>query len=250
MKWSWKIAQIDGVEFRIHLTFLVLIAWLAVKLLDHWQKACTAYFRCRLHSRPVRLRAVARIRPCAGGAAVRHPHTRYHAAADRRAGAPGTYAGGSEPRSLDRGGWSRGQSAIAAVLDSWLTFMNTWQPFSQVHLTTGPWARATARGQCHAGHLQPHPGVSNGWRPHPTRATIVPHGTHARHRSGCVGGAAFAFVMGLIGLFVSPMLLLIGLFVWIGAAQEANAVRLRSALSDTPARARDAHGFRDSRSRR
>ena len=50
-------------------------------------------------------------------------------------------------------------------------------------------------------------------------------------------GQVFAFVMGLIELFISPMLLLVGLFVWIGAAQEANAVRLRSALSDTPARA-------------
>jgi CBS domain-containing protein len=47
-------------------------------------------------------------------------------------------------------------------------------------------------------------------------------------------GRACAVVMGLIGLFVSPVLLFIALFVWMGASQEAAAAQIRSALSNTP----------------
>jgi Zn-dependent protease/predicted transcriptional regulator len=34
MKWSWKIAEISGIEVRIHATFLILLAWIA---LVYWQ---------------------------------------------------------------------------------------------------------------------------------------------------------------------------------------------------------------------
>lgn len=43
-------------------------------------------------------------------------------------------------------------------------------------------------------------------------------------------GRGFAVVFGLLGLFYSPMLLLIAVFVWLGATQEAAAVEMRSAL--------------------
>jgi predicted transcriptional regulator len=43
-----------------------------------------------------------------------------------------------------------------------------------------------------------------------------------------------AFAFGFIGLFTNPFLVFIALFVWIGAAQEANAVGIRSALGGIP----------------
>jgi Zn-dependent protease len=43
-------------------------------------------------------------------------------------------------------------------------------------------------------------------------------------------GKGMAVVFGFVGLFVNPMLLLIALFVWIGASQEASAVEMRSSL--------------------
>lgn len=46
-----------------------------------------------------------------------------------------------------------------------------------------------------------------------------------------------ALMFGFIGLLMSPMLLLIGVFVWIAARQEASAIQIRSTLSGTPARA-------------
>jgi len=41
-------------------------------------------------------------------------------------------------------------------------------------------------------------------------------------------------VFGLLGLFTNPFLVFIALFVWIGAAQEASMVQMRTALSGIP----------------
>ena len=45
-------------------------------------------------------------------------------------------------------------------------------------------------------------------------------------------GQGMAVLFGLWGLFYNPMLLLIAVFVWIGAAQEAAAVQMKSSLRD------------------
>jgi predicted transcriptional regulator len=44
-------------------------------------------------------------------------------------------------------------------------------------------------------------------------------------------GQAMAFVFGFLGLFSNPFLVLIALFVWMGATQEASMVEMKSALS-------------------
>jgi Zn-dependent protease len=44
-------------------------------------------------------------------------------------------------------------------------------------------------------------------------------------------GQGMAVLFGIAGLFLNPMLLLIALFVWVSAGQEAAMVRLRTALS-------------------
>lgn len=49
-------------------------------------------------------------------------------------------------------------------------------------------------------------------------------------------GQAMAWVLGFVGLFTNPFLLFIALFVWIGAAQEASQVRMKSALAGLPVR--------------
>jgi Zn-dependent protease/predicted transcriptional regulator len=49
-------------------------------------------------------------------------------------------------------------------------------------------------------------------------------------------GQAMAIVFGVVGLFWNPLLLLIALFVYLGAEAEAQAVRLRSLLGDAPVR--------------
>lgn len=44
-------------------------------------------------------------------------------------------------------------------------------------------------------------------------------------------GQAMAFLFGFVGLFSNPMLLLIALFVWVGAAQESAAIEAQSSVS-------------------
>ena len=44
-------------------------------------------------------------------------------------------------------------------------------------------------------------------------------------------GQFFAFVFGFVGLRINPMLVLIAIFIWFGASQEASAELVKSALS-------------------
>jgi Zn-dependent protease len=57
-----------------------------------------------------------------------------------------------------------------------------------------------------------------------TRATQVAAGI----------GQGLALVFGFLGLFTNPFLLFIALFVWIGAAQEASMVQMKSLCSVFP----------------
>ena len=47
-------------------------------------------------------------------------------------------------------------------------------------------------------------------------------------------GKAFAVVIGLVGAFYNPFLVLIAVFVWLGASQEAQLVHLHAALAGVP----------------
>ena len=49
-------------------------------------------------------------------------------------------------------------------------------------------------------------------------------------------GQAMAILFGFVGLLGNPVLLFIALFVWIGAAQEATSVQMKSALAGIPVR--------------
>ncbi len=48
-------------------------------------------------------------------------------------------------------------------------------------------------------------------------------------------GQGFALALGLVGLMSNPVLIFIALFVWIGAAAEAGYAQMKSALSKVPA---------------
>lgn len=49
-------------------------------------------------------------------------------------------------------------------------------------------------------------------------------------------GQFFAFVLGLIGLFINPFLVFIAMFVWMGATAESSMVQIRYALAGIPVR--------------
>jgi Zn-dependent protease/predicted transcriptional regulator len=58
----------------------------------------------------------------------------------------------------------------------------------------------------------------------------------ATHAASAVG-QAFAFVFGFVGLFVNPWLIIIAVFIYMGAGQEEAQVRVRSVLRGVPASA-------------
>jgi len=55
MSWSWKLARIAGIDVYIHVTFLMLIAWIAV---IHWSGRSGGTCRER-HDRAAAVRLVA-----------------------------------------------------------------------------------------------------------------------------------------------------------------------------------------------
>jgi CBS domain-containing protein len=59
--------------------------------------------------------------------------------------------------------------------------------------------------------------------------------TRATQRAAMVG-QGMAIFFGFVGLQGNPMLIFIALFVWIGAAQEASVVQMKSALAGIPLR--------------
>lgn len=49
-------------------------------------------------------------------------------------------------------------------------------------------------------------------------------------------GRGLALLLGFVGLLVNPMLVLIALFVWMGAGQEASATKMKATLEGVPVR--------------
>ncbi|MBW7906391.1 MAG: site-2 protease family protein [Phycisphaerae bacterium] len=77
------------------------------------------------------------------------------------------------------------------------------------------------------------------------RALLATRLDHARATQIAASiGQAMAVVFGLLGLFGNPILLLIALFVWIGAAQESSAAQAHAALGGASVRSAMLSEFR------
>jgi predicted transcriptional regulator len=67
------------------------------------------------------------------------------------------------------------------------------------------------------------------------RALLALHGDYTKAtQTAATIGQAIALIFGFVGLFTNPFLIFIALFVWIGAAQEASMVKIKSALGGIP----------------
>lgn len=138
MKWSWKVVQFAGAEFRVHTTFLLLLIWFAA---NYW-----------IAARSVRAMMAGLVFILAlFGCVVLHELG--HALAARQYGIKT-----KDITLLPIGGIARlermpeepGQellialagpavnAMIAIVLYGWLLLEHQWQPFSYLGLTTGP----------------------------------------------------------------------------------------------------------------
>lgn len=234
MKWSWKLGRFAGIDVRVHATFLILLAWIAV----------------------VGYRALGTASGALGevlfvlalfASVVLHEYG--HALTARRYG-----VGTREITLLPIGGVAqleriptdpRQELAIAAagpavtvvlVILLWiiLTAIGGRRDAGavlQVHgafLTRLLWANIILA----VFNIIPAFPMDGG---RILRAALAMRMDYARAtRIAAQIGKLFALVFGVVGLFSNPWLVLIALFVWVGAAGESAAVQTRSTFDGVP----------------
>jgi Zn-dependent protease/CBS domain-containing protein len=237
MKWSWKVGQLAGIELRIHATFVLLLGWVWA---SYWIAG---------KSMEAMLAGVGFIVALFACVVL---HEMGHALAARKFGIQTR-----DITLLPIGGVARLERmpeeprqelwvalagpavnvAIAAILGGWLALTHGWAPFSQLSVVSGSLVERLLLASISLALFNLIPAFPmDGGRV--LRAVLASRMNFARAtRMAASTGQALAMVFGFVGLFTNPMLLFIGLFVWIGASQEAGAVQTRSALSGTPAQA-------------
>ena len=237
MKWSWSIARIGGIDLRVHATFVLLIAWLA---LARWQ-------------------ATGSLADTASGVAFALAlfasvllHELGHAAMARRHG-----VATRDITLLPIGGVARLESmprepsgelwiALAGPAVSAALAVVLWALAGMMGLAvTGPavvlgerrafvvqlmWANVVLL----AFNLLPAFPMDGG---RVLRALLARRTSYLRATEIAARvGRSFALVLGAFGLLANPMLAVIALFVWLAAAGEMAAVQLRTTLGNVPVR--------------
>ncbi len=244
MKWTWRLGRFAGIDVYLHATFLALIGWV---ILAHWM---------RHHS----LEAVA------NGVALTVAiflcvvlHEYGHALAARRFGIPTR-----DITLLPIGGVARLERmpddprqeiqvalagplvnvGIAALLAIWLVFTRSFEPLGALGVASGSFAERLLMANIVMVlfNLIPAFPMDGGRVLRAALALRMPHVRATRIASGIGQGAAVLF--GVAGLFSNPFLILIAVFVWVGASQETAAVRMRHSLAGLPVRSAMLTDFR------
>lgn len=236
MKWSWSVGRYGGIDVKIHATFLLVVGWVA---LSHWLQSRTvagtvggvifvlALFGCVLL------------------------HEFGHALAARRYGIRTR-----DITLLPIGGVARLERmpdeprqelwvalagpavnvAIAAALLAWLVARSALEPVAQLTVASGSFVERLMLVNVFlvAFNLLPAFPMDGG---RVLRALLAMRMEYTRATQIAASvGQGMALLFGFVGLFTNPFLVFIALFVWIGAAQEASMVQVRSALGGIPAR--------------
>jgi Zn-dependent protease len=234
MKWSWKITEIAGIGIYVHATFFILIAWLGI---SYWMAE---------QSLAAVLVGVGFILSLFGCVLL---HELGHAMAAKRYGIKTR-----DITLLPIGGLARLERmpedpkqelvvalagpavnvVIASALWGWLSLTDSLVPPDQLSVTAGPFLERlmTVNVILVIFNLLPAFPMDGGRVLRALLAMRMEY-TRATHIAASVG-QGMAFLFGMIGLFFNPFLLFIALFVWIGAAQEASMVQMKSALGGIP----------------
>jgi Zn-dependent protease len=232
MKWSWKIARVAGIDVYLHATFLLIIGWVA---LSHWSQGLAGMI-----SGPLFILALF-------ACVVLHEFG--HALTARRYGIKTRditlYPIGGVAR-LERMPDQPLQElwvalagpavnlVIAAALFAWLALTATFVPIEHLTVTTGPFLeRLLVTNLFLAGfNLLPAFPMDGGRVLRALLALRLEY-TRATQIAATIG-QGMALLFGFVGIFGNPLLMFIALFVWIGAAQEASLVLMKSALAGIP----------------
>ena len=234
MKWSWRLGKFAGIDVYLHATFVLFLAWIAVM---HLMSG---------HGLAAMLSGTAFMLALFGSVLL---HEFGHALTARRFGIRTRNImllpiGGiaqlermpSEPKqelAVALAGPAV-NAVIASTLFVLLSAVGELAPLGTLALTEGSFLERVmlANVSLMLFNLLPAFPMDGGralrgllkfWMD-PARATQVAASV----------GQSFAFVFGFIGLLFSPMLVLIAIFIWFGASQEASAELIKSSLSGVP----------------
>lgn len=236
MKWSWKLGEFAGIGVYVHTTFFLIIIWIAVA---HWVQGA---------SLAMMLSAIGFILALFGCVVL---HEFGHALTAKKYGIKTR-----DITLLPIGGVARLERmpddpkqelwvalagpavnvVIAAVLYVWLLITASLEPFSKLSVTGGSFLERLMVVNIFlvAFNMLPAFPMDGGRVLRALLATRLEY-TRATQIAASIG-QGMAFLFGLLGLFYNPFLIFIALFVWIGAAQEASMVQMKSSLSGIPVR--------------
>ena len=234
MKWSWRVGQIAGIDLRVHVTLVMLLAWLLTVFVLRGNNLSTA------------LVGMAFISSLFGIVVL---HELGHALAARRFGIRTLditllpIGGVARLERMPEDPWQELVVALAGpavnvVLAAMLFFLVEFTDGLEapdVVLKVGGgvlsqllWVNVMLA----VFNLLPAFPMDGG---RVLRAILAMRMDYARATQIAASiGQSMAILFGVIGLFTNPMLLLIAFFVWFGAAQEAGAVQTRVALDGVP----------------
>jgi Zn-dependent protease/CBS domain-containing protein len=236
MTWSWKLARVAGIDVYMHATFLILLAWLAIVYWNQDQSVGAV------------VEGVGFILALFGCVVL---HEFGHALTARRYGIRTR-----DITLLPIGGVARLERmpdkpieelwvalagpavnvVIVLVLYGWLQATSQWQPVGDVGVTEGSFVERVMFANLFlaAFNLLPAFPMDGG---RVLRALLATRMEYTRAtQAAAVVGQGMAFVFGFLGLYGNPMLIFIALFVWIGAAQEASMVQMKTSLAGIPVR--------------
>lgn len=233
MRWSWTLGRIGGVDLRVHVTFFLLLAWIAVVLFRETGSAGGV------------LGGVLFTLALFGSVVL---HELGHALEARRLGVPTR-----DITLLPIGGVARmeyiperpAHELRIALAGPMVTLAIVVVLFGVLKLMAQPVTPpSTADSAAHSGFIAQLMWVNvslllfnllpafpmDGGRV--LRALLARRMDYLRSTELAARiGRSFALVFGVVGLLYSPVLVLIAVFVWLGAAAESGAIQLRSSLA-------------------
>ncbi len=234
MKWAWKVGTFFGIPVYIHATFVLVIVWV-VLVHGSGPEGGAAI--------PAGLVLTALIFLCV----VLHEFG--HALAARRFGIRtlditllpigGLARIEKMPENPLQELWVAAAGPLVNVVIAGLLFLilfltGTWQPVENLTVGGGPLLERLAAVNVFlvAFNLLPAFPMDGGRILRALLATRLRRVQATQIAAGV--GQGMALLFGLLGLFTNPFLILIALFVWIGAAQEAAAVEFADVFRGIP----------------
>jgi Zn-dependent protease/predicted transcriptional regulator len=236
MKWSIKLGRFAGIDVYMHVTFLLLISWVA---LLHWRQGQSvaaaaagvgfilAVFLCVVlhefgHALTARRYGIKTrdiiLLPIGGVARLERLPT--EPLQELRVALAGPAV----------------NVAIAIGLFFWLKLTASLEPLQMLTMTTGPFLeRIMAVNLFLVGFNMIPAFPMDGGRV--LRALLATRKDYGRATQIAASiGQGLAIFFGVIGLFYNPLLLFIAFFVWIGASQESSVTQMEAAIGGIPIR--------------